>query len=50
MSTRKKLRDELILEVVREERNRLLNQANKNHNKKVGSIINKILTRLNNEN
>jgi hypothetical protein len=50
MSTRKKLRDELILEVVREERNRLLNQANKNHNKKVGSIIDKILARLNNEN
>jgi hypothetical protein len=44
------LRDSLILEVVKEERNKLLNQANKNHHKKIGSIIDKILKKLPNEN
>lgn len=44
------LRDSLIIEVVKEERNKLLNQANKNHHKKIGSIIDKILEKLPNEN
>ena len=39
-----------IIEVVKEERNKLLNQENKNHHKKIGSIIDKILEKLPNEN
>ena len=42
----KKLRDALLLEVISEERNKLLNQDKKNHHKKIGSIIEKILERL----
>lgn len=44
------LRNLLISEVVREERNKLLNQANKNHQRKIGSIIDKTLEKLSNEN
>lgn len=44
------LKDSLIIEVVKEERNKLLNQENKNHHKKIGSIIDKILEKLPNEN
>lgn len=47
---KKNLRDSLIIEVVKEERNKLLNQANKNHHKKIGSIIDKILEKLPDEN
>jgi len=46
----KNLRNSLIQEVVKEERNKLLNQANKNHKKKIGGIIDKILEKLPNEN
>lgn len=46
----KDLRDELILQIIKEERNKLLNQKAHAHKKAIEEIIDKILLKVTNEN